>query len=320
MWLLDTMTTAGAFVLLLIGLVLLSRSGPVSEPTSGAHWIGIAIIFFVAARLLHIPLAENYFDALPLGVDASNRWYNLPYLLTIISTTLALGYCIPATAWVVGHHFNPLAAHGLAGLSTLVLSGAFATSDLWRRPIGYLPDSFDWSVSQSIFWAYVAAAIALVGVVALLLIARTLSEFAGAIRLMMTLIGSASIVALLFSLHILFRVFGYHMAPQLFPGFYVRNSSFIAVSLTTVVTVLLVAALLVPQSVKLRDRLHRYRLLVTRSEDWTRTRQVMHRNVFGDIAVPITRTQCWAASATPVVTHRMMFEITERLSPPRTSR
>lgn len=312
MWLLDVVTTAGAFVLLGIGVVLLSRSGPISAPSSGAHWVGMAILLFVSARLLHLPPIENSFDALASGSTLIGNWYNIPYLLTILSTTLALVYCVPATAWVVGHRFNPAAPHCLAAISAGVLIISFATSDLRTRPIAYLPDAFDWSVSQVLFWAYVAAAIAVVGVAAIALIGRTLSEFVGAIRTMMTLIGLAAVGAILFSLHIICRVFGVHAVPGAFPSAYVRNGSFIAVGLTTLVTVLLVAALLVPQFVKLRDRLRRYQLLIDRNEDWLRARRTNHRNLFDDIAVPVTRAECWRASATPVITHRMMFEIAER--------
>lgn len=312
MWLLDLVTTAGSFVLLGIGAVLLSRSGPIAAPSSGAHWIGMAIVLFVSARLLHLPPIENSFDAVALGSNFLGKWYNVPYFLTISSTTLALVYCVPATAWVVGYRFNPAAPHCMAAFSLVALTSSFATSDLRSRPIGYLPDAFEWSVSQVVFWAYVAATIAIVGVAAIALIGRTLAEFAGAIRTMMILIGLAALTAIAFSGHIVLRVFVVHAAPGLFPADYVRNSSLIAVGLTTVVTVLLVAALLVPQFVKLRDRLRRYQLLIERSDDWLRSRRVDHRNLFGDIDVPVTRAECWRAAATPVVTHRMMFEIAER--------
>ena len=49
-WLLDAVTTIGAFGLLAIGLYLLARSGSFRAPKSGAHWTAIAILLFVAAR------------------------------------------------------------------------------------------------------------------------------------------------------------------------------------------------------------------------------------------------------------------------------
>ncbi|MBJ7287549.1 hypothetical protein [Williamsia sp.] len=290
---------------------LLSRSGPGSSPTSGGHWIGIALVLFVCARFLHLPVIENFFDGLSQEVDGSGRWYNVPYFLTITSTTLALGYCVPATAWVVGYGFNPRVPHWFAAMTGGVLFGAFATSNLRNRPISYLPDAFDSSLSQSIFWAYVALAIAVVGVAAIALIGRASSEFVGAIRAMMVLIGLASVTAILFSIHIVLRVFVVHMAPNVFPSSYVEGSSLIAVSLTTLVTVLLVAALMVPQVIRLVDRVQRYRLLTALSDSWLRSRSAQHRNHFDDIRVPVNLAQCWRASATPVVTHRMMFEISQ---------
>ncbi|MBY6709133.1 MULTISPECIES: hypothetical protein [unclassified Rhodococcus (in: high G+C Gram-positive bacteria)] len=309
-WLLDAVTTIGAFGLLAIGLYLLARSGSFRAPKSGAHWTAIAILLFVAARSLHLPAVEDYIDNFPISADGEHL-YNLPYILTILSTTLALGFCVPATAWIAGAPFRVWAPHVLAFFTSVVIIGSFAISDLWRKPIQYFPDEFAWTWPQIVLWSYVALTISLVATIALRLIARAATEFDGAIRIMLLIIASASVTAILFAIHIVVRVFLVNAFPDLFSSAYVQNASQIAVALTTLVTVQLVAALLVPQIVKLRGRVSRFRLLYERKNAWRRSRETPHRNAFDEVEVPRTAAECWSAAASPVTAYRMRFELTE---------
>lgn len=309
MWILDITTTIGASLLLGVGVILLARSGPVSKPTSAGHWFGLAVLLFVAARFLHLPAIETEVSNLAADLDGHNQWYNIPYLLTITCTTVAIVYCVPAVAWLLGVDVKPWPPHIFAVGSVVVMVSSFAASDLWQRPIDYLPDAFTWDAPQIIFWGYVALAIAAVGLIALGLIAGTLRDFRGPIRLMMILIASSACTAVAFAAHIVLRVFAVNAAPGLFPRGYVENGSFIAVLLTTLVTVQLLGAFFVPLVVRLRMRIIYFQMLWAQREEWDLSRQLDHRNVFDDLEIPETRRDCWVAARTPVAARRMLFEM-----------
>lgn len=309
MWILDVTTTIGATLLLAVGVILLVRSGPPQKPTSAGHWFGLAILLEVAARYLHLPAVETEVSKLAATLDGHHQWYNVPYVLTITCTTVAIVYCVPAVGWLLGANVRPWPPHIFAAGSFLIMVVSFAASDLWQRPIDYLPDAFEWDAAQIIFWGYVAFAIAAVGLIALVLIAGTLRDFRGSIRLMMLLIASSACTAVAFAAHIVLRVFAVKAAPGLFPDIYTRNGSFIAVLLTTLVTVQLLAAFFVPLIVRLRMRVVYFQMLWRQREEWNLSRELDHRNVFDDLEIPETRWECWRAARTPVVARRMLFEM-----------
>ena len=309
MWTLDVTTTIGASLLSLVGILLLARSGPATRPTSAGHWFGLAILLFVAARFLHLPAVESELSELAARLDGHHQWFNIPYVLTITCTTVAIVYCVPAVAWLIGLDVKPWTPHAFALASSVVMLVSFATSGLWRHEESYLPDAFEWSASQIVFWGYVAAAIASVGIISLALIMGALREFTGPIRVMMMLVASSASTAVLFAVHIVLRVFVVKAAPGLFPRAYIDNGSLIAVLLTTLVTVQLLCAFLVPQLVRLRMRIAYFRMLWAHHDDWDRSRQLEHRNVFDRLKIPTTRWACWRAARTPVVAQRMLFEM-----------
>ena len=309
MWILDLLTTIGASFLALVGVSLLARSGPITRPTSAGHWFGFAVLFFVAARFLHLPPIEDRVSRFVSDVDGHHQWYNIPYVLTITCTTIAIVYCVPAVAWLSGGNVKAAPPHGFAALTAAVLLTSFATSGLWRQPHDYLPDAFRWSISQVVFWGYVALAIASVGVIALGLIAYTLRELTNPFRPMMLLIASSAVTAVLFALHIVLRVFAVQAIPGLFPAVYVHNSAFIAVLLTTLVTIQLFGAFLVPVWVRYSARVRDAQMLWRSREAWTESRQLEHRNVFSQLEIPETAWQCWRAAREPVVVRRMLFEM-----------
>lgn len=309
MWILDVTTTVGASLLLVVGVILVARSGPIRKPTSAGHWFGVAVLLFVAARFLHLPAIETEVSKIVADLDGHKQWYNIPYVLTITCTTVAIVYCVPAVAWLLGADVKLWPPHIFAAGSFVVMICSFAASDLWKQPIDYLPDDFVWDAPQMIFWGYVAFAIAAVGLIALALIAGTLCDFRGPIRLMMVLIASSACTAVVFAAHILLRVFAVKAAPDLFPRSYVANGSFIAVLLTTLVTVQLLGAFFVPLVVRLRMRIAYFQMLWAQREEWDLSRQLDHRNVFDDLEIPETRWDCWVAARTPVVARRMLFEM-----------
>lgn len=309
MWILDLTTSIGASFLALVGVVLLARSGPVRNPTSAGHWFGIAVLLFVTARFLHLPGIEDQASFVAGELLGHYNWHNIPYVLTITCTTVAIVYCVPAVAWLVGADVKPLVPHLFAGGSSAIMLTAFITSGLWRQPEPYLPDAFEWNASQVIFWGYIALAIAGVGIISLGLILGNLREFTGPIRVMMLLIASSAITAVVFALHIVLRVFIIKAAPGLFPEAYARNGSLIAVALTTLVTVQLLAAFLVPLLVRLWVRIQYFQMLWDRHDEWVRSRQLEHRNVFEHLQIPQTRLECWRAARTPVIARRMLFEM-----------
>ncbi|MBT0568631.1 hypothetical protein [Williamsia sp. CHRR-6] len=309
MWFLDVVTTIGATLLLAVGVILLARSGPPRKPTSAGHWFGLAILLFVAARFLHLPTIENEMSRIAATLDGHHQWYNIPYMLTITCTTVAIVYCVPAVAWLLGANVRLWPPHIFAGGSFVVMIVSFAASDLWKRPIDYLPAAFEWDTAQIVFWGYVATAIAAVGLIALALIAGTLRDFRGPIRLMMILIASSACTAVAFAAHIVLRVFFVKAAPGMFPHSYITNGSFIAVLLTTLVTVQLLGAFFVPLVVRLRMRIVYFQMLWQQREEWNLSRELDHRNVFDDLEIPETRWECWRAARTPVVARRMLFEM-----------
>ena len=273
---------------------------------SAARWIALAILFFVCARILNTPVLRESDVRIPW---AGLELFNLAYLGTMTCTTVALVYCAITIAWIAGRDVPPGAPHVAATAIAAVLVVSFLSSNLSDRYYSYLPDAFDGSLSQSIYWGTTALVVLGVASVAVVLTVRIIPAVTGPVRLMMALVTASGAIATLFAVHIIVRVFLNHADPDLLPEWYMQHSREIAMYLILVIVPLLYLALLCPIMTRLVSRAERFTLLYRHRADWLESRSRPTRHTFDDLPVPLSAAACWRAAATPAATYRCLLEV-----------